>query len=235
MTIDEVGASNGTAGSQFYDAMQSNSLGKDDFLRLLVTQLQNQDPLQPMENTEFVAQLAQFSSLEQLTNIGDQLGLVQLGQMSVSNMQAASLVGREITASGNTFEYDGTGGIDLDFELSGDAERIEITIFDEHGGEIRNMEVGPRASGTISEFWDGRTDGDTLAGAGNYRMEIQAFDGEDNPVETNTLFTGTVTGIFFDRGYAELEVDGARIRLGDIVSIGNPTESDAGEEGGREE
>jgi flagellar basal-body rod modification protein FlgD len=222
MTISGTGASTETVESQFYDATRANSLGKDDFLMLLVTQLRNQDPLQPMENTEFVAQLAQFSSLEQLTNIGDQLALVEIGQMSVSNMQAASLVGREITARGDTFSYDGTGGTDLEFELSGNAERVEIVITDEHGAEVRTLELGPQSSGMVSEHWDGRTDSGTFAGAGRYQMQIRAFDGEDTPVETSTLFTGTVTGIFFDRGYAELEVDGARIRLGDVVSIGTP-------------
>lgn len=232
MTINGLGASDVTSESQFHDALQSSSLGKDDFLRLLVTQLQHQDPLQPMQNTEFVAQLAQFSSLEQLNNIGDQLSLVQMGQMSVSNMQAAALVGREITAHGDTFQYDGSGGIDLDFELSSDAARVEVVVVDEFGGEVRTLDLGERSAGVVTERWDGRTDGGTFAGGGRYRMEIRAYDEADEPIETSTMFTGTVTGIFFDRGYAELEVDGARVRLGDVVSIGTPTgPRAAGEDG----
>ncbi len=220
MTISALGGVNETAESQFSDALQQNSLGKDDFLQLLVTQLQNQDPLQPMENTEFVAQLAQFSSLEQLSNMNDQLSGVQLGQLSLSNMQAASLVGQEVTAVGDTFEYSGTGGSDLQFELSGDAARGEVTIYDEYGGVVRTMEIGAQESGSANVAWDGMTDSGTMAGGGRYRFEVQAFDADDHPVEVSTFARGTVTGIFFDHGFPELEVSGARVRLGDIVSIG---------------
>lgn len=233
MTIGALGGVNEAAQSQFSDAIDSNSLGKQDFLQLLVTQLQNQDPLQPMENTEFVAQLAQFSSLEQLTNVNDQLAGVQMGQISISNLQATDLVGQEITARGDHFNYDGTGGTDLSFELGEDAVGGEVSIYDEYGGLVTTIELGAQDAGLSSVHWDGRTDSGTMAGAGRYSMEITAHDAEDNPVDVSTFFTGEVTGIFFDQGLTELEVEGSRVRLGDIVSIGSPDDdesSDIGEE-----
>jgi flagellar basal-body rod modification protein FlgD len=237
MTISALGGVNEAAQSQFSDALQTSSLGKEDFLRLLVTQLQNQDPLQPMENTEFVAQLAQFSSLEQLTNVNEQLTGVQLGQISMSNLQAADLVGQEITARGDHFTYDGNGGADLSFELDGDVAGGEVAIYDEFGGLVRTIDLGEQDAGLSSVHWDGRTDSGTLAGSGRYRMEVTAHDAEDNPVNVSTLFTGEVTGIFFDEGLTELEVEGSRVRLGDIVSVGSPStppddgeSSDMGEE-----
>jgi flagellar basal-body rod modification protein FlgD len=231
MTIETSGVAGGAALSQFSDAMGANSLGKDAFLQLLVTQLQNQDPLQPMDNTEFVAQLAQFSSLEQLTSVNDQLSSVQLGLISSSNLQAAGLVGKEVTSRGDQFSYDGTGGTDLGFELSGEATGGEIRIYDEFGGLVRTIDLGAQPAGTVSVNWDGRTDSGTSAGAGRYRMEIEAHDAEDGSVEASTLSTGVVTGIFFDQGVAELEVEGTRVRLGDVVSISEPDTAPAGEAG----
>lgn len=229
MTVTGLTGVSSQTESQMSDALQDSSLGKEDFLRLLVTQLQNQDPLQPMENTQFVAQLAQFSSLEQLTNMNDQLAGVQLGQLSQSNLQAAALVGQEITARGDHFVYDGTGGTDMEFELAGDVTSGEIRIYDEYGGLVQTLDIGEQEAGMVTEHWDGQTSAGTTAGAGRYRVEIEAFDADENPVDVSTMFTGTVTGIFFDRGMTELEVDGSRVRLGDIVSIG--VESNAPDEG----
>lgn len=233
MTIGALGGVNEAAQSQFSDALQNESLGKEDFLQLLVTQLQNQDPLQPMENTEFVAQLAQFSSLEQLSNVNEQLSGVQMGQMNLSNLQATDLVGQQITARGDHFTYDGTGGTDLSFELGGEAAGGEVAIYDEYGGLVTTIDLGQQDAGVSSVTWDGHTDSGTMAGAGRYSMEITAHDAEDNPVDVSTLFSGEVTGIYFDQGLTELEVEGSRVRLGDIVSIGSADEdgaSDTGEE-----
>ncbi|MGD8888475.1 MAG: flagellar hook capping FlgD N-terminal domain-containing protein, partial [Desulfobacterales bacterium] len=82
--------------------IESETLDKDDFLNLLITQLQNQDPLKPTDSVEFTAQLAQFSSLEQLSNVNENLKLLQNFQASINNSQAVALIGKEITAKGNS-------------------------------------------------------------------------------------------------------------------------------------
>lgn len=214
-------------------AQAQQSLGKDDFLRLLVAQLNNQDPLQPMDNTEFVAQLAQFSSLEQLVNVSDGLAMVQLAELSSGNVQAASLVGKEITAAGNGFTYSGTGEQDLSFDLAGLAETVTVRIVDEGGATVRTMELGRQDSGTVSFSWDGRTDAGVAAGPGQYSLEIEAHDSDGGSVEATTTLRGIATGIFFDQGYAELEVGGTRVRLGDVIAITEPggTSDGTGDEG----
>ena len=90
-----------STGSTELAASKAPVLGKDDFLHLLITQLQNQDPLNPTDHTEFTAQLAQFSSLEQLNNVNDNLEALQNYQASTNNSQAVSLLGKEITTNGN--------------------------------------------------------------------------------------------------------------------------------------
>ena len=103
-------------------------LGKDDFLNLLVTQLQHQDPLNPADSTEFTAQLAQFSSLEQLNNINDNLENMEQFQASVTNSQAVSYIGREITARGNSVQLESGQPAECQFELEADAALAVISI-----------------------------------------------------------------------------------------------------------
>ena len=104
-------------------------LGKNDFLNLLVTQLQHQDPLNPAESTEFTAQLAQFSSLEQLNNINDNLKNMELFQTSVTNSQAVSYIGKEITARGNTVQLESGLPAECQFELEARAALAVISVY----------------------------------------------------------------------------------------------------------
>src|SRR5210317_754089 len=100
MITNEINTS--ASGGTLLAGGKSNVMGKDDFLNLLITQLQNQDPLKPTDSTEFTAQLAQFSSLEQLGNVNENLKQLQDFQASINNSQAVSLIGKEITATGNS-------------------------------------------------------------------------------------------------------------------------------------
>jgi len=114
-----------TVDSSTFQTSEDNTLGKDDFLNLLITQLQNQDPLSPMDSTEFSAQLAQFSSLEQLSNVNENLETLLLYQGSLNNSQAVSFIGKTITASGDSVLI--TDGIpdNIHFELAGDASNAD--------------------------------------------------------------------------------------------------------------
>ena len=125
-------------------------LGKNDFLNLLVTQLQHQDPLNPAESTEFTAQLAQFSSLEQLSNINDNLKNMELFQTSVTNSQAVSYIGKEITARGNTVQLESGQPVECHFELADHVALVMISVYDAGGGFVKSFETGPLNSGRQS-------------------------------------------------------------------------------------
>jgi len=130
-------------------------LGKNDFLNLLVAQLQHQDPLSPTESTEFTAQLAQFSSLEQLNNINDNLKNMELFQTSMTNSQAVSYIGKEITAKGNTVQLESGRPAECQFELEANAALAAISVYDVNGGFVKSFETGPLNSGRQSAVWDG--------------------------------------------------------------------------------
>ena len=114
------------------------TLGKDSFMQLLVTQLQYQDPLNPMDNTEFTAQLAQFSQLEAMENMNETMEAMAVLQSSLNNIQALSFIGKTVNATGNTIEYGGSA-VDLGYSLDDDATTVRVSIYNEDGTKVRTL------------------------------------------------------------------------------------------------
>ena len=132
-SISSILANTGTSTA----AVEKESLGKDDFLKMLVAQLQNQDPLNPLDGTDFTAQLAQFSSLEQLDNMNSQLNVIGLYQSSLNNSQSVGLIGQQITANGNSVMVEGPATI-LSYDLSGNTDTVSVKIYDQEGSLVRH-------------------------------------------------------------------------------------------------
>ncbi len=207
------GAASGVTGGK--------NMGREEFLKLLVAQLSNQDPLNPMENEEFVAQLAQFSSLEQLMGIGqgmDELAALQQGSQST---QVAAFIGKEVTAVGDRVTVPGHGEQgDLGFRLAGRADEIQVQILDEHGAVIATGEVrGQWDSGIHQVDWGQVVWKGAEPSPGEHRIRLVASS-NGSEVGVDALVRGRVTGVSFENGYPELLVGDRRINLGDVLSLG---------------
>jgi flagellar basal-body rod modification protein FlgD len=194
-------------------------LGKDDFLNLLVTQLQNQDPLNPAESTEFTAQLAQFSSLEQLYNINDSLKNMELFQTAVTNSQAVSFIGKEITASGNTLQLKDGQAAECHFELTANAALAAITVYDDSGGFVSAFETGPLTSGQQTAIWDGMDRNGNPALPGIYFFEVQAVDADNQSVGVTPLISAIVTGVSFKDQTTSLITELQTIAIDDVIAV----------------
>ncbi len=209
-TIIDVNAGNTPLGKK--------TLGKEDFMNLLLKQLSHQDPLNPMDSREFTVQLTQFSSLEELNNINDTLGDVLAFQHSMQNAAVTNLIGRHVKINGSNVYLDGQA--DIGYQLSRDASSVKILIHDSTGRIIRTENLGPRKAGDGSFLWDGRDDLGNRMSAGNYTFEVEALDGSGNPIEVETRSSGSVTGIVFRDGVTYLVLDKAgKVRLGDILAV----------------
>lgn len=215
---------------------QSNVMGKDDFLNLLITQLQNQDPLKPADSAEFSAQLAQFSSLEQLGNVNQNLVELNNFQASINNSQAVYLIGKAITATGNSIRLSDDGPVQCDFSLKNDAALVVANIYDATGQFVADFESQNLGAGQHALFWDGTDNQGNPVANGNYTFEILAADAQGRDIETTTYFSGTVDRVIFENHTSYLISGSQKIALGDVIEvaaaekvpeIGNPNSDSA--------
>lgn len=199
-------------------------LGKEDFLQLLVTQLSNQDPLNPLDDKEFVAQMAQFSSLEQMMQMNEQLTRVQMTEAASSNAQLSTLIGQRVTVRNDTFEVvAGESPQPISFSLKDSAANVEITIRDEQGATVRTLSRENMKAGQHDIAWDGLDANGQPVVPGQYTISIRATDTNGQPVSTTSRVTGTVDAVRFDGGQAELVIGSTRVRPADVVRVEGDT------------
>jgi flagellar basal-body rod modification protein FlgD len=209
-------AGSGKAGS----AEEKGAMDKEAFLQLLVAQMKHQDPLSPLEGTEYVAQLAQFTQVEQAMNQARSLELLSLQLTGIASNEAVSLIGKEVTVRGNSIAFDGTNATGFSVNLDGQATETTVTIRDANGNAVREMELGAK-SGQVSVPWDGKDDNGNTLPAGNYTVEVSARDADGNAIDVSQDVTGTVVEVTFDKGYPELLLDsGARAPISDLIRVG---------------
>jgi flagellar basal-body rod modification protein FlgD len=198
----------------------SKELGRDAFLSLLITQLQNQDPLNPTDSTAFTAQLAQFSSLEQLGNVNDNLKQLQNSQASGNNTQAVALIGKEITASGNSLDLAQGPPAGCDFKLDGNASVIMVSIYNHTGEFVNSFESRNLTAGRHTLDWDGIDQNGNPAAPGNYTFEVLAADANGDNINTTTFFSGKVDKVIFEDNTTYLISKDQRVALGDVIEVG---------------
>lgn len=196
----------------------SSAMGKDEFLKLLTSQLQNQDPLKPMDNEQFVSQLAQFSSLEQMQNMNASLSSNILINQSVNNQLAANMIGRQIEANGNDLHLDTGGKADLNFTLAASAN-AKIEVLDSSGKVVATLKPGDMKAGKQSVSWDGKGDDGKPAAAGDYTFRVTGTDAQGNSVAAQTFVRGKVTGVKFENGGTYLMVGSRTFSLADVTQI----------------
>ena len=190
-----------------------NILGKDEFLKMLIAQLKHQDPLNPMDGTAFTAQLAQFSSLEQLQNINTQLSSFTKQQQSLGNTQAVNLIGREVLAKGDTIQAKGKP-VDLSYQLKGDAAKGLVRIYNANGELVDALSFKNQKQGMNTLTWTPPS-----SVAGSYTFEVSAADSAGQPVAADAMILGEVTGVNYRDGVTYLSVGGREILFGDVVSV----------------
>lgn len=198
------------------------TLGRDDFLQLLVTKLQHQDPLKPMDDENFIAQLAQFSSLEQMNNIAEGIKTSNqwdfLQMQSLNNVMAVGLIGREVKAEFTGVYVDSESTPTISFTTDKFAETIDFTITDEEGNVVVTITSDNVEPGVGSIVWDGRdTQGNTVP-EGFYNVKATARNG-DITFEPSLSLVGIVDMITYRDGAAFLRVNGTEIGMGDISAI----------------
>jgi flagellar basal-body rod modification protein FlgD len=196
------------------------ALGEHAFLRLLTTQLRYQDPLNPMDNVQFVTQLAQFSQLEQSTDLNNRMD-TSLGYLASLNAYgAAGLLGREVQVSGGNVALGDERPVSLRYRLDGDAARVGIRVMNDAGATVRLLDVRGQTAGAKDVSWDGRDGSGRLVPNGAYTYTVSALNAAGEPVPTTTYAVGRVTGVSTDNGQVSLTVNGERVPASAVLAIG---------------
>lgn len=193
-------------------------LGRDEFLKLLITQLKHQDPLNPMESVEFTAQLAQFSSLEQLFKLGDSLEGIKSSLLLQEGDRLVHYIGKSVKTSGNVVAVQGGETERASYRLDDDAE-VLVDIYDGKGGLVRNLYPGWQQSGAHSLPWDGKDAGGNTAADGNYVFKVQGRDVNGYAVSSQSYMSGEVTGVKYENGQPFLLLGERQVAPYSIVEV----------------
>lgn len=198
----------------------TTAMDKQAFLKLLVAQIQHQDPLSPMQGTEFVTQLSQFAIVEQGITQTSQLGNLSAQLGGIANNDATALVGKRVTVRGKSMAFDGLTATSSAVTLGDAATKVTADILDANGKVVRTINLGARAAGAMPVTWDGRTSTGDSAPKGNYTMKINATKADGSAVTATQDVTGLVTKVAFDKGYPELTLDnGTTTPISDLVGV----------------
>ncbi len=206
---------------------EKNAIGRDGFMRLLITQLRNQDPSNPLQSHEFASQLAQFTSVEQLFKINENLNRnleleLNLSQ-SIGNSLATTIVGKNLRAIGNEISYENGSASEVFISLPSAVSNVVLSIFDSNDTLIRREELDIRTAGDHTYIWDGKNNNDVVVADGIYTFSVDASGNDGNSLPISFFIGGHITGVKFSSDNVTMFLVGAlNIIVTDVVMITEP-------------
>jgi flagellar basal-body rod modification protein FlgD len=200
----------------------NEDMGKQDFLTLFTAQLQNQNPLEPVKNEAFVAQLAQFSQLEALTNMQTSLDSFVTSMSGERMLGSAALIGKKVAVTDTPTLVTSGSGIEGSIDLPFGASGIQVNVHDRQGRLVQELIAGPQTPGTMPVTWDGKDAADNPVPSGLYRLSAKAVvNGQTTDVPVSTLSTVRAISSNPADGSVSVEVDGGKtMLLTDVKRVG---------------
>ncbi len=191
----------------------------DRFLKLLVAQMKNQDPLNPLDNAQVTSQMAQINTVTGINNLNATVGKLLEQFTGLQTLQAAQLAGRDVLVAGNRLQLAAEGVATGAVELSTEAAAVKVDIRDANGLLVRTIDLGARSAGATRFDWDGRTDAGAAAAPGNYTFTATASVGGSQSAAA-TLMAARVEGVRNENGAVQLMLAGiGGVAYGDIKQI----------------
>lgn len=204
--------------SQSTGTASSVKATKDDFLKLLVTQMKYQDPMNPMDNAQMTSQIAQLNTVEGINQLNTTVSNLQASLMATQSMQAASLIGKTILADGNSTSLL-NGSANLSIRLEGAAESVVVDVINAGGRIIKSTDLGANAAGIKSFTWDGSTNEGGVAPNGQYTFQVNAKK-LNQTVAVTPLIQATVSGVELTSAGPQLSLNnGTNIAMSTIRGV----------------
>ena len=191
---------------------------KDDFLKLLVTQMKYQDPMNPMDSAQMTSQIAQLNTVEGINQLNATVTSLQASLMASQSMQSASLIGKTILADGNSISLL-NGSANLSMRLEGPAESVVVDVMNASGRIIKTTDLGANAAGIKSFTWDGSTNEGSTAPNGQYTFQVNAKK-LNQAVAVTPLTQATVSGVELTSAGPQLSLNnGTNIAMSTIRGV----------------
>lgn len=196
------GTSNATPASTAKAATDAG----DRFLKLLITQLQNQDPLNPLDNSQVTSQLAQISTVDGVNKLNTTLQSLLSSYTATQSLQSAAIIGHSVLVPGNKLDLQ-TGPVTAGVDLAKPADSVIVSILDAAGSVVNKVDLGSQPAGSTSFQWDGKKDDGTAAAPGAYTFSVKALQG-GSAVSADALALGQVTSVALSSSGAKLNIPG---------------------------
>lgn len=201
----------------------NSSLDKDAFFKLMLAQMKNQDPTNPLKSHEMAAQLANFSSLEQMQNMNTTLTEMKNGQKPAENFQALNMIGKAVAGdAANVVRSNGDKEHDFKFSLPMDAADAVIRVRNADGEEIRSYSLKNLKMGENKVTWNGEDERGNKLPPGEYNFFMEAKDAAGGKIAVKTAFDGLITGVNYSPDGPVLMIGNQTIRLRDVKRIMDP-------------
>ena len=213
MAVNSISSSTAvsTPASTATPAATSVEDAQSNFMKLLVAQMQNQDPLAPMDNAQMTSQLAQLNTVSGINQLNSTLASALSSLQATQTMQASSLIGREVLVPGTTLQLsEGQAKMGVDLEQSVDS--LKLTVLDSAGQALRSIDLGSQPAGPSQLVWDGATDAGATAADGRYSFALEALR-NGQPVTATALSAAQVGGVSLSNNSVRLSLPG----MGDVA------------------
>lgn len=198
---------------------QATGMNKNDFLKLFVTQLQNQDPLNPQDGTQFISQLAQLTQVEQAYNTNTNLqNILNQGGNSAA-FAALTLIGKEVESPTAVISLNQGEPAGIRFELTQAADQVTVSVLNGSGAVVRTLQAGAKGAGTASVAWDGKDNAGKDVAAGAYSFSVSAKAANGSAVTVTPIFRGRVDAVDLSGTVPVLSVGKVKLNLADVTSV----------------
>jgi flagellar basal-body rod modification protein FlgD len=207
-----------TAATSSSTSTAASSLTSSDFLNLLVSELQNQNPLDPTNSTDFINQLTSYANFDQQQTLNTNLSSLATSFNSLMTLNSSNYIGKTVEAKGDTGTLQ-NGQVSFGYSLNSAASSVTLTVKDSAGNAVWTGS-GTTTAGANSFAWDGKTtDGTQLSNGGQYSLSVTATDSSGNSVYGYTTISGKVTGVDSSSGTAKLTIGNTSVSTSNVIGV----------------
>ena len=211
-SVSGAGSAGNTSSTKQTKSTNSMDEAQDRFLRLLTTQMRNQDPLNPLDNAQVTTQMAQINTVTGITKLNESIAALSKSMVAGQAMQAASVIGRQALVQGNQLALTGSGGASAGIDFAKDVDNVAVAIVDANGNQVAKQELGEQKAGMMRLDWDGKDDNGNALPAGTYHYAVQAKAADGSLVDATKYAFGKVGSVL-------LGDDGVKLDIGSLGTV----------------